>query len=90
MARRPKRVEIGLRVEDMVTLRGAGRLGRAALLNRLRDLKGEMQVKISTIEKVDDALGRLDVAIAKAEAAYGVQLNLPADAPAPAQDSEEG
>lgn len=75
--RRPKKVEIGLRLDDMVILREACRVGRSALLARLRSLKAEMEAKISTIEKVDDALGRLDVAIAKASAAYGVDLAPP-------------
>lgn len=70
--RKPKRVEIGLRLDDMMILREAGRVGRTALVARLRTLKAEMQDKISTVEKIDDALDRLDVAIAKAAAAYGV------------------
>ncbi len=70
MARKPKRVEIGLRVDDMVILREGARVGRAVLLKQLRGLKAEMQDKIRTAERLDDALGRLDVAIAKAEAAY--------------------
>ena len=69
--RKPKRVEVRLRLDDMVVLREACRIGRAHLLARLRDLKAEMQDKITLIEKVDDSLTRLDVAIAKAEAAYG-------------------
>lgn len=79
-ARKPKRVEVGLRYEDMVILREGTRVGRAALVKRLRDLKGEMQDKIALIEKIDDALDRLDVAIAKAQDAYGlVEQSAPAE-----------
>ena len=76
--RKPKRVEIRLRLDDMVVLREAGRIGRAALVNQLKTLKAQMQHKIETVEKVDDALDRLDVAIAKAMAAYGVEIAEPA------------
>ena len=76
--RKPKRVEIGLRLDDMVILREGARVGRAALMKRLRDLKAEMRDKIRTVELLDDALGRLDLSIAKAEEAYGSMSATPA------------
>lgn len=68
---KPKRVEIGLRLDDMVILRHAGRAWREVLLKSLRDMRSEMERKIKSVEILDDTLGRLDLSIAKAEAAYG-------------------
>lgn len=81
--RKPKRVEIGLRLDDMVILREGARGGRAALMRHLRSLRAEMQDKISVIEKLDDALTRLDLAIAIAEAAYGSMTTERTEAPQP-------
>lgn len=71
MARKPKRVEIGLRLDDMVILRHAGRAWREVMLKSLRDMRSEMERKIKSVEILDDTLGRLDLSIAKAEEAYG-------------------
>lgn len=78
MARKPKRVEIGLRLDDMVILRHAGRAWRDVMLKSLRDMRSEMERKIRAVETLDDALGRLDLSIAKAEDAYGQMSQQPA------------
>jgi hypothetical protein len=70
--RRPKRVEIGLRLDDMLILRTASRAWREVMMRSLRDMRAEMARKIAAVEKLDDALVRLDVSIATAEAAYGL------------------
>lgn len=73
MARKPKRVEIGLRLDDMVILREAGRSWRVVMMKRLHTLKDEMQKHIKAVEVLDDTLTRLDLSIAKAEAAFDEQ-----------------
>lgn len=68
--KRPKKVEVGLRLDDFIVLRSAARTGRAAMLARLQSVKSQMQQDIRALERLDDTLVRLDVAIATAEAAY--------------------
>lgn len=67
--RKPNRVETSLSYRDLRIPRSAALAGRAAMMAALYRDKAEMQRMIHTIEATDETLVRLDLAIAKAEAA---------------------
>ena len=74
MAAKKKRHEMALRIDDLMLLRSAARVGRATMVRTLRDQKAEMQRRIRSVELLDDVLQRLDVQIMKASDALGFEL----------------